>query len=116
MSRVYVVPAQSVHRHLRPAKIDDQLVHVRAFLETRGETRDVDRVTLVNTAYQYAHEIWPDDRAIIREHADRVARLAEYRAAFDQGSSRQQTPERSCSDHSGARFTPWGCPALLKVV
>ena len=83
MSRRYVVHARSVHRHLRPAKIDDQLVHVRAFLETRGETRDVDRVTLVNTAYQYAHEIWPDDTDVLREHADRVARLVEYRAAFD---------------------------------
>jgi len=75
-------------KHLRPAKIDDQLVHVRAFLETRGEMRDVDRVTLVNTAYQYAHEIWPDDIDVLCEHAERVARLAEYRAAFDQGSSR----------------------------
>src|SRR5699024_8868878 len=59
------------------------VVPVRAFLETRHETRDLDRVSLVKTAYQYAHEIWPDDPAVLREHAERVARLAEYRTAFD---------------------------------
>jgi len=70
-------------RLLRPAKMDERLSHVRAWLEAREENPDVDRVHLVNTAMFHGFEIWPDDADVMAEHAVDMERMARYRAAFD---------------------------------